>query len=140
MKTEQNFADNAAMTLKNGATKLGDAVDSMSNSAHRSLDAVEGAASDSIHSARRSADELLSRGEAAFERFGAKATDFAEHSLSSAKHAATEAAVNAKGLYNRYSDATCSYVAENPVRSIVISAAVGAAVTALLMSALQNRR
>ncbi len=140
MNTEQSFADSAAIALKNGANKLGDAVDSMSNSAHHGLEAAEGAASTSLNNAKHSAEDMLARGEAAFERFGAKASDYAEHGLSSAKHAAHEAATNAKGLYNRYSDATCSYVAENPVRAVVISAAVGAAITALLMSALQNRR
>lgn len=65
-----------------------------------------------------------------------KASDLAHQGLASVK----DTAERAKGAYQHYAQATCNYVAEKPMRSLLISAAIGAAVTALLISGRHSER
>ena len=44
MTTEQTLTNNAASALKNGAAKLGNAVDTLSNSANHGIEIAESAA------------------------------------------------------------------------------------------------
>ena len=57
------------------------------------------------------------------ERVAAKAID-----------AAKESGEKAIGYYETVSEATCEYVAEKPLKSMLIAAGIGAVVTAALMS------
>ena len=68
------------------------------------------------------------------DRFSAKAQQLTRQSLDMA----AEAKEMAQKSLTRYSAATTQYVSEQPVRSVLIAAAVGAAV-ALLVSSARNR-
>jgi ElaB/YqjD/DUF883 family membrane-anchored ribosome-binding protein len=131
-----NMKHNGDILAKNAADKAGELAGSLAGSADRALNATQQSMDRTFDSAKHGVNELRDRAESAAGRMSARAGDLADRGMASAR----EAADTAKGLYNRYSEATCSYVAEKPMRSLLISAAVGAAVTALVMSALQNRR
>ncbi len=68
------------------------------------------------------------------EAMATKAQKLARQSLD----IAAEAKEKAQQSLSRYASATSQYVSEQPVRSVLIAAAVGAAV-ALLVSASRNR-
>lgn len=97
----------------------GDAIDSTRNYANHALDKAEG----KIHDLRSTIDPVV-------EMLTSKAQHLARQSLDMAN----EAKARAQHSLNQAAGATTRYVVEQPVRSILIAAAVGAAV-ALLISA-----
>lgn len=53
--------------------------------------------------------------------------------------AAAQATARAQQQLRRYADATSHYVADQPIRSVLVAAAVGALVAALVMAARRGR-
>lgn len=92
--------------------------------AHEALDQAE----EKIREIRQSVDPMV-------DMMSAKAQKLARQSLD----IAAEARQKAQDSLTRYADVTTRYVAEQPVRSVLIAAAVGAAV-ALLVSSSRRRR
>jgi ElaB/YqjD/DUF883 family membrane-anchored ribosome-binding protein len=121
---------------QNAADKAAGMADSLAGSADRALDTAQQVADRTLDNAKRGVQDLRDRTESAASQLGAKAGELAEKGIASAKQTADKA----KGLYNRYSEATVAYVAEQPMRSVLISAAVGAVITALVMSGRQRSR
>lgn len=98
-------------------------VDSTRDYANHALDKAE----DKVREFRSNVDPLV-------DRLSAKAQQLARQSLDMA----AEAKEMAQKSLSRYSAVTSQYVSEQPVRSVLIAAAVGAAV-ALLVSSARNR-
>lgn len=97
-------------------------------------DAVESTRGFTNHQLDKAGDkvrDLRSTVEPAIERFATRAQDVASRGI----HAATDATARAQKQINHYAEATGKYVAEQPVKSVLIAAAAGAAIAALVMSA-----
>lgn len=101
----------------------GTAVDSTRDYASQGLDKAE----DKVRELRGSVDPLV-------DMLASRAQKLARQSLDMA----AEAKEKAQQSLTRYANATTHYVSEQPVRSVLIAAAVGAAV-ALLVSSARNR-
>ena len=101
----------------------GKAMDSTRDFANQAMDKVEGKA----HELRANVDPLV-------DMLSARAQKLARQSMDMA----AEAKDKAQQSLSRYANVTTQYVTEQPVRSVLIAAAVGAAV-ALLVSSTRNR-
>ena len=81
--------------------------------------------------------DLRSALEPAIEQFTTRASKIAQRSANLASHTGQRA----QQTITRYSDATGRYIADQPVKSILIAAAAGAILAALLVNtASRNRR
>lgn len=101
------------------------AVDSTRDYANHALDKAE----DKVREFRSNVDPLV-------DRLSAKAQQLARQSFDMA----AEAKDMAQKSLSRYSAVTSQYVSEQPVRSVLIAAAVGAAVALLVSSSRQRNR
>jgi ElaB/YqjD/DUF883 family membrane-anchored ribosome-binding protein len=119
--TAQQNVNQAANSLTQSADK---AIDSTRNYANHALDVAD----EKMHNLRNGVQPVL-------EKLTRKAEDYA--------HQGMDMAVNAKAKaresLSHYGAVTTRYVADKPVQSVLIAAAVGAAV-ALLVSSARNRR
>lgn len=119
--TAQQNVNQAANSLTQSADK---AIDSTRNYANHALDVAD----EKMHNLRNGVQPVL-------EKLTRKAEDYA--------HQGMDMAVNAKDKaresLSHYGAVTTRYVADKPVQSVLIAAAVGAAV-ALLVSSARNRR
>lgn len=110
-------------------------VDEASSAAHRALDSTREFANSALESAEGTVRGLHSRVDPMVDKLAEAAQKLARQSLDMA----SEARQRAQQSLNQASAATSRYVAEQPLRSVLIAAAVGAAV-ALLVSASRERR
>ncbi len=128
--------------------------ESISNIAHNTETLIQGAADRAAHvannllsnaesaveftsdSAKQGVKALRERTETAAAHLGARAGDLAERGIESARHTADKVT----GTYNKYLEATTCYVAEQPVRAVLISAAIGATVAAMVLSSRNGHR
>ncbi len=101
------------------------AVDSTRDYANHALDKAE----DKVRELRNNVDPLV-------DRLSAKAQQLARQSFDMA----AEAKDMAQKSLSRYSAVTSQYVSEQPVRSVLMAAAVGAAVALLVASSRQRNR
>lgn len=110
------------------------AVDEASGAAHRALDSTREYATSALENAEGKMRGLHSRVDPMVDLLAEKAQKLARQSFDMA----TEARQRAQQSLNQASLATSRYVSEQPLRSVLIAAAVGAAV-ALLISASRDR-
>ena len=108
--------------------------DDLMNSADKAIDATRNYANHALDVADEKVLSLQGMVEPALNRFSNKAQALAKHSL----EIAGKAKDNAKESLSQYTAATSRYVSDKPVQSVLIAAAVGAAV-ALLVSAACSR-
>ena len=85
--------------------------------------------------ARQDAGDVLHSTEEAIERIASRAQDMATRGI----HAASDAGAKVQKWVSHYTEATSRYVAEQPVRSVLIAAAAGAALAALVIAASRRR-
>ena len=99
-------------------------------------DEALGATGQALESTKQFASQALDKaGERVRDlRYGA--TDLARKSASSV----SEATAAAQRQLGQYAQATGRYVSEQPIRSALIAAAIGAAVAALVLAMRRNRR
>ncbi len=99
-------------------------------------DAARGATGHALESTRQFASQALDKaGERVRDlRYGA--TDLARKGASSV----SEATAAAQRQLGQYAQATGRYVSEEPIKSALIAAAIGAAVAALVLAIRRNRR
>lgn len=122
-------------TLREGADAARDLSADVLQSAE---DAVENTRSFANHQLDRAHDKVRDlRGtvEPAIDRLAARAQDVASRGI----NAASDASAKVQKQINHYADATGKYVAEQPVKSVLIAAAAGAALAALVMAARRSR-
>lgn len=122
-RTHETSSDAAHLSdqLLNGVEKA------MGNSRAMANDTLD-RAEDKVRNLRGSIDPLV-------DKLASQAQKLARQSMDMA----SEASERAQRSLHRYTDATTRYVANEPVKSVLIAAAVGAAV-ALLVTTLRDRR
>ena len=104
---------------------VGKAVDSTRDYANQALDKAE----DKVRELRGTVDPLV-------DMLASRAQKLARQSLDMA----AEAKDKAQQSLSRYASVTTHYVSEQPIRSVLIAAAVGAAVALLVSSARHRNR
>lgn len=106
----------------------------LANTATRTLDSTREYANDALDKAENKLREFSSNIDPTVNMLASKAQKLAQQSFDMA----SEAKERAQQQLKRAAGATTQYVAEQPLRSVLIAAAVGAGV-ALLISATRNR-
>ena len=110
------------------------ASDDMMNSAGRAIETTREHANQALDRAENKVRELRGSVDPVVEMLASKAQKMARQSLDMA----SEAKERAEKSFKHAADATTRYVSEQPMRSVLIAAAVGAAV-ALLVSSSRHR-
>jgi ElaB/YqjD/DUF883 family membrane-anchored ribosome-binding protein len=131
MKTDIN-----PNTPHSSDTLIQGAVDRAAHVANNLLSNAESAVEFTSDAAKDGVKALRERTEHAGAKLGARAGDLAERGMNSARNTAEQVT----GTYNKYLEATCCYVAEQPVRAVLISAAIGATIAALALSSRNGHR
>ncbi len=126
-----SFATN---TVRDTANAIHNAADGAFDSASSAVAATRDHANDALDKAELNVRNLRGRVDPMVEMLAEKAQHLARQSLD----LASEAKDRAQQSLTRAAGVTTRYVSEQPVRSILIAAAVGAAV-ALAVSASRNR-
>ena len=127
-------SNNAANLSRDAMPAVRKASDDMLQTASHAVDSTRDYANSALDKAEDKVRELRKNVDPMVDRFSAKAQQLARQSLDMA----AEAKEMAQKSLSRYSAVTSQYVSEQPVRSVLIAAAVGAAV-ALLVSSARNR-
>jgi len=110
------------------------AADGLLNSANKAIDATRGYANHALDAADDKMHALQSKVEPALDKFSNKAQALAQQGIDMAAQAKDKA----RESLSHYSEVTSRYVADKPMQSVLIAAAVGATV-ALLVSAALDR-
>lgn len=120
-----------ANPLRDGADTARELSDDVLQSAEDAVESTRGFANHQLDRAHDKVRDLRGVVEPAIDRLAARAQDVASRGI----HAASDASAKVQKQINHYAEATGKYVAEQPVKSVLIAAAAGAALAALLMSA-----
>ena len=128
----RNASESSAAAMNNGAHHL--SPESVLQSAEQAVESVRGYTNDSLDLAGGAMRDARSSLAASADQLSAKAQQLARKGIA----AAAETSAQAQKTINRYADVTGKYVSDQPVRSVLIAAAVGAAVAAIVI-ALRNR-
>lgn len=110
------------------------AVDGLVRSADTAIDSTRNYANQVIDAADERIHNLSNSVKPTFDKISRKAGEYAHQGMDMAVHAKDVA----RDSLSQYSAATGRYVADKPMQSVLIAAAVGA-VVALLVSASRNR-
>ena len=114
--------------VKNSAHQF---TDSVAHSAEKMVDNTRGYANQALDTAENAIDQLHSNAQPAINKFSRQAEKIAHQGIDMA----VQAKDKARESISHYSEATSRYVAEKPVQSVLIAAAVGAALALLVSSA-----
>ena len=125
MITSANQTQNSHQAADNLMQSADKAIDSTRNYANHALDLAD----EKVHSLRSSVQPVI-------EKFSRKAEQYAHQGMDMAANAKDKA----RESLSQYSAATSRYVADKPVQSVLIAAAVGAAVALLVSSARSRNR
>ena len=128
------YENNTPDKGRDAAASMQKASDSMMSSAGRALDATRDHANNALDKAESKLRELRGNVDPTVEFLATKAQKMARQSLDMA----SEAKERAEKSLKHAADATTRYVAEQPMRSIIVAVTVGAAV-ALLISSSRHR-
>ncbi len=128
--TQETIMTTSAPTQQNTRQ----AVDGLANSADKAIDATRNYAHHALDAADEKIQALSNGVKPALEKLSRKAEQYAQQG----RDMAVEAQDKARESLSNYSAATSRYVADKPVQSVLIAAAVGAAV-AMLVSSARNR-
>ena len=110
------------------------ATDSLAQSGNRAFDTAREYSSELADLADKNLHNLQRKVEPALEKFATRAQELAQRGMDMAAHTKDQA----KESLANYSAVTTRYVAEKPMQSILIAAAVGAGLALLVASS--NRR
>jgi len=108
--------------------------DDVVQSADKALESTRNFASDSLDKAGNKVRELRQDVDPLVEQITARAQELANRGI----EYASDAKYKAQQRLSQYADATGRYVADQPVRSVLIAAATGAAIAALILIATRN--
>jgi len=124
MTINTNKAANTVRDTSDEALKSAQgAVDTTRNYANEALDK----AGEKVRDLRGSVDPLVDQITAKVQQLASRGVEYA-----------TDAKSRAQEQFNRYGDLTGRYVAEQPVKSVLIAAATGAAIAALILIATRD--
>lgn len=125
-------------TIKNAmsstASQAHQTVEDFQKTADRAMDSTREYANEALDKAEGKVRELRGNVDPMIDMLATKAQKLARQSMDMA----AEAKDRAQQSLNRAAGATTRYVAEQPLRSVLIAAAIGAAV-AILVSSTRNR-
>ena len=110
--------------------------DDVLQSAEQAVESTRALANESLDQASSKVRELQSSFKPALDEMAERAQLALRRGLDSA----TETRLQAQKSLGRYADATGKYVSEQPVKSVLIAAATGAALAALLIAATRSGR
>jgi ElaB/YqjD/DUF883 family membrane-anchored ribosome-binding protein len=114
------------------------------NQTSKSLNAeVSGATEEALQASSDALERTRRLASQAMEKAGAKVRDLRYGATDLARRSATtvsDATAAAQRQLGQYARATRTYVSEEPVKSALIAAAIGAAVAALVLAIRRNRR
>lgn len=110
--------------------------DDVLQSAEQAVESTRTLANESLDQASSKVRELQSSFKPALDEMAERAKQALHRGLDTA----TETRLQGQKSLGRYADATGRYVAEQPVKSVLIAAATGAALAALLLAATRNSR
>ncbi|MCY1167007.1 MAG: hypothetical protein V4455_16625 [Pseudomonadota bacterium] len=127
--TASKIANDAAPTLRHAS-------DELLQSASHAVDSTRSYANDALDKAEDKVRELRGNVDPVVDMLASKAQKLARQSLD----IAAEAKDRAQQSLSRAAGATTRYVAEQPLRSVLIAAAVGAGVALLISSARTRNR
>jgi ElaB/YqjD/DUF883 family membrane-anchored ribosome-binding protein len=127
-------ANNPSNIGRDSVPAMRKASEDMLRSAGKSLDSTREYANDALDTAERKMREIRGSVDPMVDMLASKAQKLARQSLDMA----SEAKERAEKSLRTAADATTRYVSEQPMRSVLMAAAVGAAV-ALLVSASRQR-
>lgn len=122
---------NTNSTINKASTTARSAADDGLAAADRAIDSTRNYANEKLEAAGEKVRDLRGTIDPAIERITGQAKDYAQRGL----EAAHEARAKAQEQINRYADMTGRYVAEQPMKSVMIAAAAGAAIAALVVLA-----
>ena len=122
------------ITSANATQNTRQAVDGLANSADHAIDSGRNYANQALDMADEKIHSLRGSVQPAFDKLSRKAGEYAHQGMDMA----AQAKDRARESLSQYSAATSRYVSDKPVQSVLIAAAVGAAV-ALLVSSARNR-
>ena len=114
--------------------KARQAADGMLHTADQAIDSTRNFANNALDATDQKLHDLRNGVQPALEKFSRRAEEYAHQGMDMAMQAKDKA----RESLSHYSAATSRYVADKPVQSVLIAAAVGAAV-ALLVSSARNR-
>ena len=103
-------------------------------SAQSAVESTRAYANDTLDRAGEKVRDLRREAEPAINRLTAKAQDYATKGY----EFAADTSAQAKEKLQRYADVTGRYVADQPVKSVLIAAAAGAAIAAAILIATRN--
>jgi ElaB/YqjD/DUF883 family membrane-anchored ribosome-binding protein len=132
----QGFVMNSypSKTSRDTAADLHRATDEAALGANRAIDSTREYAKSALDSAERRVGQLRSQVDPMVDMLATKAQKLARQSMDMA----SEARSRAEESFHDASAATSRYVSQQPVRSVLIAAAIGAAV-ALIVSSSRHR-
>ena len=122
------------ITSANNQQDSRQAAESLLHSADRAIDSTRNQASHALGVAEEKMHNLSNSVKPAFDKLSRMAGDYAHQGMDMAVHAKDRA----RESLSQYGAVTTRYVADKPVQSVLIAAAVGAAV-AILISSARNR-
>ena len=105
--------------------------DSVAQGAEKMVGNTRGYANQALDTAESAIDQLHSHAQPTINKFSRQAEKIAHQGIDMA----VQAKDKARDSISHYSEATSRYVAEKPVQSVLIAAAVGAALALLVSSA-----
>ena len=112
------------------------AVSSMVSSADRAIDSTRNYANHALDVADEKIHSLRNGVQPALDKFSRRAGEYAHQGMDMAVHAKDKA----RESLSHYSAATGRYVSDKPMQSVMIAAAVGAAVALLVLSSRNRNR
>ncbi|MEH3087041.1 MAG: hypothetical protein PGN26_11045 [Xylophilus ampelinus] len=123
--------------MSNLANKASNTTDDVLKSADSAVESTRDFANDTLDKAGRKVRELQDSVQPTIKNLGKSAENIAQRGIDYA----SDAASRAQQQINRYADVTGRYVADQPVRSVLIAAATGAAIAAaILLLTRENNR
>jgi ElaB/YqjD/DUF883 family membrane-anchored ribosome-binding protein len=136
MKTEFSTSAHANGVVPRAQANSDDHVKTAGNAAHELTSAMRDTADDAIESSKRGIEKAAQRAEAVATKSIESASNLAQKGVEIAKQSADKA----KTLAQRCNEATSAYVTEQPIKSLLISTAVGAALATLVLSLTRRSR
>ncbi len=121
----------APAALRDGANAARELSADVLQSSEEAVENTRNFANHQLDRAHDKVRDLRGNVEPAIDRLAARAQDVATRGI----HAASDASAKVQKQINHYAEATGKYVAEQPVKSVLIAAAAGAALAALVMAA-----
>ena len=122
-------------TANNAQAAVGNLADRAASKAQQAIDSTQRVANDAIDTVSDKVSGLRERGPAAISRAAAQVEELTSRAMERAR----EVSNDLRDQANRASDRTVGYIRDEPIKSVLIGVAAGAAL-AVLVRALSSRR